>query len=99
MTADHTPFVSSSLQQFQEHNAIWKVCNFHKNNYLFAANWWFFNKSVDEVGLENYQECLKQGAMIFTSHKHDYSRTHEIDAMSTDTVSVSRRVPPGSGSD
>merc|ERR1719221_997780 len=54
-------------------------------------------KNTDEVGADNYEACLQHGAMIFTSHKHQYSRTHELDAAG-EAVSVSRRVPSGSNS-
>lgn len=99
LTHEHTPYISQSLQQFQEWNVTWKVCNFHKNNHLLhTSRMPSVMKDVDEVGLDNFRLCLQHGAMIFTSHKHQYSRTHEIDAMSSETVSVSRRVPVGSNS-
>lgn len=99
LRSDHTPFIARSLKQFEEQGATWKVCNFHKTNYLLqAASLPSFMLDVDEVGVDNFQECLQHGAMIFTSHKHQYMRTHEIDAMTRETVRVSREVPNGASS-
>lgn len=99
LTSEHAVFTRETLQQFTEEGVIWRVCNFHKNNYLLHTTQMpSIMKKVDEVGVENFQLCLEHGAMIFTSHKHQYSRTHELDYIDVESVRVSREVPVGSNS-
>ena len=60
-------FIRNSLA---ESHAIFKVCNWHKNQHDMQVG----TKS-NEVGWNAYQECMDAGAIISTGHEHSYSRT------------------------
>ena len=41
---------------------------------------------MDETGWGVYEECRRGGAIIATTHAHNYSRTHLLSSMTTQTV-------------
>jgi len=90
---EHTPFFEMTLQRFVEKNVTWRICIFHMNQRRLQLG----NKK-DSVGWDKYQACLKHGAMIITSHEHQYGRTHELDRVSEEDIHVSHQVPTGSDS-
>lgn len=65
--ADQVSFIQDSLASS---NAIFRVCNWHKNQHQMQVG----SKS-NEVGWNAYQQCVAAGAIIATGHEHSYSRT------------------------
>lgn len=69
-SAEHVQFIHDSLAGS---NAIWSICNWHKNQNDMQVG----TKS-DEVGWNAYRECMNAGAMVSTGHEHSYSRTANL---------------------
>lgn len=66
-SSEHVTFIRDSLANS---NAIWSICNWHKNQHDMQVG----TKS-NEVGWGAYQACMEAGAIVATGHEHSYSRT------------------------
>mmetsp|Transcript_17290 Transcript_17290/g.52039 ORF Transcript_17290/g.52039 Transcript_17290/m.52039 type:complete len:476 (+) Transcript_17290:49-1476(+) len=86
-----TAFFEKTLTEFSEGDVSWPICvfDFHSNE----------RQSTGASGWDDYELCLRRGALVITSHSSPYTRTHEVDrlAPSAPHVHVSRRVESGSG--
>ncbi len=66
-SATQVDYIKSSLASS---NAVWDVCNWHKNQ-----NDMQLGTKSDEVGWNAYRACQAAGAMVSTGHEHSYGRT------------------------
>jgi len=87
----HTHFFHETLQSFEDHDVIFRICLFHKPQRNMQVG-----SKKDAVGWDKYEACLKHGAMVFTSHEHLYGRTHQLSEIGAAFVNVTKRVPKGS---
>jgi len=88
-------FFERALTEFGEEDVQWPICvfDFHSNEHQAGG--------VRGVGWENYDLCLKRGALIISSHRRPFVRTPEIDLVTSQNphVHVSRQVGANSGPD
>jgi predicted phosphodiesterase len=69
-SAEQVSFLRDALSSS---NALWKVCNWHKNQHDLQVG-----LKTDEVGYLAYQECMNAGALVVTGHEHSYARTRTL---------------------
>jgi len=75
---DHDAYIT---QQLSQQDNIWKVVSWHKNHRDYQIG-----GKLTEVGLENYDAALEQGAILATGHEHSYCRSHLMSSFSEYTV-------------
>lgn len=66
-SSDQVSYIQNTLAAS---TAIFKVCNWHKNQNDMQVG-----SKGNEVGWLPYQACMNGGAMVSTGHEHSYSRT------------------------
>ena len=66
----HVGFVEDA---FDATPARWKLCGWHKNQYLMQIG-----TKEDETGYDIYDTCRSYGAIVATAHFHSYSRTYTM---------------------
>jgi len=74
-------FAEYLTQQLTQYDTTWKVCMWHRNQHIYQTG-----EKPDEVGYGVYQSCLEKGAMIFTGHEHEYSRTYLMSSLNETPV-------------
>ena len=69
-STDQLEFIERALR---ESPALFKVCNWHKNQHDMQVG-----RKKDEVGWEAYRLCMDAGAIVATGHQHCYARTQNL---------------------
>ena len=61
--------------QLADDNHIWKICSWHKNAQTMQVG------GNNDMGLDVYESCRNEGAIIATAHMHGYQRTKTLLSM------------------
>lgn len=65
-------------------SSMWKICAWHAQTDTLQVG-----EKGNETGYNGFEECRKEGAIVFTGHEHSYHRTKTLTSFTSQTVDSS----------